>query len=100
MILNEQDRGRAVHLGRGDPVTVRLAENPTTGYRWQIDSADGLEVVNDQFEPGGAVGAAGVRVLQFRCPNVGEYELRLKNRREWEGDASIVGRFDAKILVT
>ena len=100
MTLSEQDNGRTIELSAGDIVTVRLKENPTTGYRWTVENAGGLELVDDRFEGGGgAIGAAGVRVLQFRSSSTGSHDLRLKNRQEWEGDSSIVERFNLTIAV-
>lgn len=99
MMLNHQDNGRAVEMNLGDVVTVRLAENPTTGYRWTVETSSGLEPVGDRFEAGGAIGGAGVRELQFRPAQAGTHELCLKNWREWEGDDSVVERFAARIIV-
>src|SRR5262245_21975440 len=59
MVLSEQDFGRTVNVRMGEVVTVRLQENPTTGYRWAVETASGLEQTGDHFEAGGAVGAAG-----------------------------------------
>jgi inhibitor of cysteine peptidase len=99
MILSEQDRGRTVEVAEGDIITVRLRENPTTGYRWSVETTDGLELVGDDFEAGGgAIGAAGERVLEFRATRPGSHKLRLKNWREWEGDASVIDRFEADIV--
>lgn len=99
MTLSEQDNGRTVELGAGDVVTVRLKENPTTGYRWAIENAGALESIGDDFEGGGgAIGAGGTRVLQFRASRAGSHELRMKNWQEWEGDSSSTERFDVTIV--
>lgn len=100
MILSEQDSGRTVEVAEGDSVTIRLKENPTTGYRWAVETSGGLEWVEDDFELGGpAVGAAGTRVLLFRATRPGSHTLRLKNWREWEGESSVTDRFEANIVV-
>ena len=99
MIFNEQDSGRTVKVKSGEVITIRLVENPTTGYRWAVEAGSGLEQVEDQNEPGGRIGAAGVRVLQFHAKSIGTHELRLKNWREWEGAPSVIGRFNAWIVV-
>jgi inhibitor of cysteine peptidase len=99
MILNEQDSGRTVKVKQGAIITIRLVENPTTGYRWAVEAGSGFEQVEDQNEPGGRIGAAGVRVLQFCGKSVGLHELRLKNWREHEGESSVIGRFNAWIVV-
>ena len=69
MILNEKDSGCTYKVKSGAMLTLRLLENPTTGYRWTIENGSGLEPVGDQIEPGGMIGAAGVRVLQFCAKN-------------------------------
>jgi predicted secreted protein len=99
MILTEGDRGRTVEVAAGSLVTVRLRENPTTGYRWTVESMGGLELIGDRFEPGGAVGAAGVRVLEFRATRRGTHAIRVQNRREWEGAGSAVEQFEGTVVV-
>lgn len=99
MILTEQDSDRSVDMNMGDVVTVRLNENPTTGYRWSVETAHGLEQVSDHMEVGGAIGSEGVRMLQFRTTRVGSSELRMKKLREWEGEGSVIDRFNVRIVV-
>ena len=100
MILNDQDKGRTLEVEAQSPVTVRLNENPTTGYRWKVETAEGLETVGDSFEKvGDAIGAAGVRVFQFRASGTGSHKLSIRNWRDWEGESSIIDRFYATILV-
>jgi inhibitor of cysteine peptidase len=99
VILDERDRDRTVEVPIGGVLDVRLQENPTTGYSWTVEAADGLERVGDSFEAGGAaLGAAGVRVFRFRAARPGSLELRLKHWREWEGEASVTDRFEALII--
>jgi inhibitor of cysteine peptidase len=99
MILTEGDRSRSVEVPAGSLVTVRLREHPTTGYRWAVQSSGGLELIGDRFEPGGAIGAAGIRVIEFRATRRGTHALRMQNRREWEGAGSAVGQFEATVVV-
>ena len=99
MTLNEQDSGHTIKVKRGAMITLRLVENPTTGFRWTVEDGSGLELVGDQNEPGGLIGSAGVRVLQFCGKSVGLHELRLKNWREREGASSVIGSFNAWIVV-
>ena len=99
MILREQDSGRTVQVKQGETLSLRLAENPTTGYRWSVVSSGGLELVSDQNEAGIGIGAGGVRVIQWVGRRTGTYELQLKHWREWEGEGSVIGRFQASIVV-
>jgi len=92
--------GRTVEVTAGSVLTVRLPENPGTGYRWVVDSAAGMEPVGDRFEDAGGVGSTGTRELQFRAARAGSFDLRMKRWREWEGDRSVDRRFAVKIRVT
>lgn len=100
MILNNQDQGRTVEVKAQSVVTVRLDENPSTGYRWNIEADEGLELVGESFERSGeAIGAGGVRVFQFRALEAGSHRLSIRKWRDWEGENSIIERFYATIVV-
>jgi predicted secreted protein len=100
MILGNQDSGRTVEAKARSIVTVCLKENPTTGYRWKVETSGGLELISDSFEKGGdAIGAAGIRVFQFRTPDEGSHKLSMRNWRDWEGESSIIDQFCAIIEV-
>jgi predicted secreted protein len=99
MMLSEQDYGRTINVKVGDVVTIRLTENPSTGYRWTKEVSSELEQISDHFVGGGARGAGGVRVIEFRITRIGSYQLRMKNWREWEGESSVIARFVVKIIV-
>ncbi len=43
MILTLIDNGRSVTIGIGDVLSLRLSENPTTGYRWKLESLLGFK---------------------------------------------------------
>lgn len=89
-----------VEIGVGDLLTVRLNENPTTGYRWEPVTTRGLELMSDHFESTvDSIGASGIRVFQFRAAILGQHELLLNNLRSWEGNSSIINHFNAIIFV-
>ena len=97
--LTEKDNGQTLELNVGDTITVRLSENPTTGYRWAVVDAKGLEQVQSTFEKGKAVGAGGFRMFQFRASQPGSHAICLKHWREWEGEISALTQFEARIIV-
>ena len=84
-------------------IRIELKENPTTGYRWQIDEidSDAIKQVETSFRlsPGVGIGGGGTRILRLRAANSGEYRVRLKLWREWEGDRSIQERVDLEVRV-
>ena len=101
--LTAADDGSSVTVAPGDEIAVRLDESPTTGFRWEIDVLEGpLEQIADEREiaPDTAPGGGSVRVCRFRAGERGAGRIALKNRREWEGDASITERFSVRVTVT
>lgn len=86
MPLTENDDGRTVNVQSNAELTVKLSENPTTGYRWSVDKLTGAVLVSDRYEPGDAMGAAGHHWWVFRAGPPGTGALKLKLSRPWEGD--------------
>jgi inhibitor of cysteine peptidase len=78
---------RAVELKLGETMEVRLAENPSTGFRW-IVAADGepnCSLVGERA-PGGATrpGQPRQHRWQIRGKAAGRCEVELVYRRPWE----------------
>ncbi len=103
LALTEADNGKLVQATRGATVMVTLAENPTTGYRWAIETVNAniLQLQNSTYSvnPGGGIGGGGVRTMTFQAITLGSTDLTLKLLREWEGDASITKRFRTVVNV-
>ena len=102
--LSIADSGKTIAVKRGDTLTIKLAENPTTGYRWSEPSLDNTGVIlqRSQFinSGGNTPGAGGQRVLTVHAEKLGQTTLSLKNWRDWEGDSSVLNRFTLTIQVT
>lgn len=75
-------------LAVGDELSVRLAENPTTGYRWQVvqSGAGELALADEQFVPaaGATPGAGGERRLRFVARRAGDVRLEMVLGRPWD----------------
>src|SRR5262245_22525929 len=101
--LSPSDGGQSISVHPGDEILIRLPENPTTGFRWEVDSADPIVTsVGDEFELGqpATVGSGGTRVLRFRvATSTGIGRLTLKLRQPWEGDASVTDSFSIDLEV-
>jgi predicted secreted protein len=80
----------AVTVDVGELVTIRLPENATTGFVWSVEVGPGLVVEADRMLPprGAAPGAAGEHVVRVRAEQRGRWEVRLRQRREWEDAAA------------
>ena len=101
--LTEVDKGKTIDVHQGTEVLIRLKENPTTGYRWAIDQIDDtvlpLQSSNFSSTPSAGVGAGGTRIFTFTAKQPGTVHLQLKLWREWQGDSSIIERYDVTIQV-
>ena len=102
--VTKANNGQSIEVRQGDEIILRLPENPTTGYRWHIDRADGLEQAmsehttgSDQRDPNPRFGQGGVREFRFRAKEPGARRLELKHWREWEGERSVTERFSVGI---
>lgn len=103
MTLTAQDSGRSLNLPLHAPIVIELAENPTTGYRWQIleDGNPVLHLTKDSFRRGSstAAGAGGTRVLEFSTENAGAASLRIGYARPSD-PAQLKSEFLLHIQVT
>ena len=92
----------------GEELVIRLAENPTTGYVWQIrqSGAGALRVAESRFEsgtPAGArapAGAGGERVVRLVGERPGRVQVEALRRRPWEPDSAALERKEFRVEVT
>jgi inhibitor of cysteine peptidase len=101
--LTASDNGKAVCMAVGDEVTILLKENVTTGYAWDLENLDERllcrlpPVVEPPARP--LPGAGAARYFRFVAAALGETPLRLKLWRQWEGEKSVIERFEVKLQI-
>jgi len=92
--LKEANDGSTVRVKVGQDVVIRLAENPSTGYRWHVQSVDRtLGQPEKTFEGAGAngpVGSGGTAVLKWKTSGplnmVGAHTIKLVYARGESGE--------------
>jgi inhibitor of cysteine peptidase len=88
LVVNEQQNNATVTITQGSTLTVKLEENPTTGYRWNMSASSGLRVVNDTYIPsdtsGKLVGSGGTRIWDISADVPGTQQIRALYHRSWE----------------
>jgi inhibitor of cysteine peptidase len=93
--------GAVLDVKVSDLVEVSVDENPTTGYRWATEGLDEaiLKLEDEKFisSPGAGVGGGGSRTFCLRVVSPGVVSITLQKRREWEGNSSVVERFQATV---
>jgi inhibitor of cysteine peptidase len=100
--LTRADNGKSVTIGSGENLQITLDENPSTGFRWDLDGGDNetLELLNsDYVQAAGGVGGGGQRIWRFKTKNPGDARLLLKRWRSWEGEKSVGERLEFTIRV-
>jgi inhibitor of cysteine peptidase len=88
--LTKANAGTIVPAFAGDTITLRLEENPTTGYLWTVKELNSsvLELLSEEYfmAAGTGIGGGGERKLIFRAKEAGTSPLRLNCERRWEPD--------------
>ena len=107
--LTAADAGRPLALRVGQRVTLTLAANPTTGYRWALaDSADGAlardgdRVYTQDPAPADGppvAGRGGTETWTFRAVRAGVGTLRLDYGRSFEPEAAPAETFSVPAAV-
>lgn len=87
-VYTEADSGKTVEAAIGDVLTIRLVENPSTGYLWQMELSAGLEQRSDTFiQPSaspGLVGAPGTHEFTVAATAAGTQTIKATYSRPWE----------------
>lgn len=100
--LTQADKGKSFEVHRDDVIVIRLKENPSTGYRWAVDKADDriLAFQSSEFSlPADTkIGGGGMRTFAFKAKTADTVHIQLKHWREWEGNDSIIDRFDVTVV--
>ena len=76
-------------LAVGQKLEISLAENPTTGYRWELKAAGepACAARGDNFEaPPPGIGQGGTHRWRFEAVAQGMGNIELVYRRAWEQD--------------
>lgn len=91
IIILQSDKGKTFEPHQGDSILIRLEENPTTGYIWEVDVANDqiiyLKDSNFSTANDTVIGGGGIRIFTFTAQSPGTGEVKLELRREWEEKA-------------
>jgi predicted secreted protein len=97
--LSLTDHGKALALARGELIEITLPANPSTGFRWHIDSCpQELKVVQDNFLQ--CAQGGGVRQFLLAAEQPGSVELRVRLRRAWEKPGAAIKQLVVQIDIS
>lgn len=99
----DSDRGKTFEAHVGNLIAIRLAENPTTGYRWEMSGVDHelVEFLLSDYlvAPATALGTGGMRIFYFKAKSTGTGQIELRRRRSWEPETKLIEKFTVNIQV-
>ena len=101
-ILTVGNNGSQLKAHPADEIVVRLRENPSTGFRWQIDQVDGPLTFNGEsfvLDSPPQIGGGGVHEFRFLATAPGSARLALRHWQAWEGESSVRERFSVDVTL-
>jgi inhibitor of cysteine peptidase len=88
LVVNETQNTATVYVNRSDLITVRLAENPSTGFQWNLTTTPGLTITRDEYVPddtsGKLVGSGGTHTWDISAEMIGQQKINAVYKRSWE----------------
>ena len=85
--LDEHSDGKEIELPRGEELEIVLPANPTTGFRWRLETGaePACKAAGDSYDaPEPAVpGRGGTQRWRFLAENAGRGTISLVLRRSW-----------------
>ncbi len=101
-ILTSADNGGTFESRVGETVVLRLPENASTGYRWAVDAVDASLVEIEEGEyvsTSKTMGGGGEAQWLIKAKAPGVTRLKLKRWRQWEGERSVVERYEITLRI-
>jgi inhibitor of cysteine peptidase len=103
LVVTEEQNGAAVTIKTDAIITVKLQENPTTGYSWNLTTTPGLQIINDTYKPtyttGKMVGSGGTHIWDISAVATGEQKIKGVYMRSWEPTTGNETTFSMTVLV-
>jgi inhibitor of cysteine peptidase len=104
IVVTEEQNKATVSVNQGSVITVKLQENPTTGYQWNLTTSPGLQVIGDNYVPsdttGKLVGSGGTRVWNISAITTGEQKIEAVYKRSWEQVTGNETSFSMTVMVS
>lgn len=87
-LFDGTNNNETYNISQDSLIYIKLEENPTTGYAWEITTTEGLVVISDTYESsdtsGQKVGAGGIHEWELHAQEPGTYTFDAIYKRNWE----------------
>jgi inhibitor of cysteine peptidase len=106
-VITENYNGKTIHVKQGETFYLRLKENPSTGYSWQLSLRKGLNLLSTGYYPPESskngqrliVGAAGFHSWKIKAISKGSQQVKGIYRRSWEKETGKEQTFTLNVKV-
>lgn len=102
-VVTEVDNGKTINLENGKTFYLRLRENPSTGYSWQLNLSQGLNNLSDGYTqdqaPEGYTGVPGTHQWEIKAVTPGSQQITGIYKRPWENVTGEEDTFTLKVEV-
>ncbi|MEL4305654.1 protease inhibitor I42 family protein [Methanococcoides sp. LMO-2] len=102
-VFTENENGNEISIEQNGLIVIKLEENPTTGYSWNLTIPEGLTLVGDEFvtDQGDEeiVGAGGIHEWELQADSEGAYEISAIYKRPWENTTGEEDTFSMTVTV-
>ncbi|MDY9927691.1 protease inhibitor I42 family protein [Methanosarcina sp.] len=111
-VVTEANNGTTISLEKGETFYLRLQENPSTGYSWELNLSHGLNTTGNTTDTSGTyyppeskegeqplVGAGGVHLWEIRADSEGSQQVNAIYKRSWENETGTEDRFTLSVEV-
>jgi inhibitor of cysteine peptidase len=103
-LVTEEQNKATIYVNQSNIITVKLPENPTTGYQWNLTTTADLSVMNDTYvasdTTGKMVGSGEIHVWDISAVAQGEQKIAAVYKRSWEPLAGNETTFSMTVMVT
>lgn len=101
--LTGTDNGKNVEITQNTRFAIVLAENPTTGFVWNVSLSPGLELQSSDYRkddaPPGMVGVGGERTWIIVAKDAGDQKFSAVYRRSWENITGVEKTYSVVVTV-
>jgi inhibitor of cysteine peptidase len=83
---DESNNGETYRIAEDSTIVIKLDENPTTGYSWNITSTEGLVILIDEYKAPDTnlVGAGGMHTWELIPSGTANAVFSAIYKRPWE----------------
>ncbi len=104
-MITESDNGNTIYIKEGHAFFLKLKENPSTGYSWQLKLSNGLSQLSDKYHPfepsenNLVIGTSGFRLWRIESVTKGDQQVTAIYKRSWEPETCQEQIFKLNIVV-